>query len=83
MSDQNMLPRIVVNPSPGLTAAEAQARLKQFGPNARRRGKRIPLRQFLQPVLGAHSVAVGSHHCHPVLSRRGRRGSGNRRDCSS
>ncbi|MCY2987262.1 MAG: HAD-IC family P-type ATPase [Planctomycetota bacterium] len=47
MSDQQVLPEIVVNPSPGLTNAEAQARLKQFGPNAVAEEQTHPLRQFL------------------------------------
>ena len=43
-----MTPTIAANNHRGLTTAEAQARLKQFGPNAVVEEKAHPLRQFLK-----------------------------------
>ena len=50
MSDQPMTPSVAADNTNhrGLTAAEAQMRLKQFGPNAVVEEKAHPLRQFLR-----------------------------------
>jgi len=48
LSDENVTPALTANNRRGLTTAEAQARLKQFGPNAVVEDKTHPLRQLLK-----------------------------------
>lgn len=53
----------------GLTTAEAQARLMQFGPNAVVEDKAHPVRQIVKRFWAPIAVASGSHDHHPALPR--------------
>ena len=46
----------------GLTAAEARARLREFGPNAIPEEKPRLILLFLKKIMGACSVDVGVKH---------------------
>ena len=63
----------------GLTCAEAQARLRQFSPNAVAEEKNSPFQGDHQTLLGSHSLASGGHNHYPTPSRRECRGCANRR----